>query len=81
MTEGLCGASFWIACGAKSSLSFKARGDAFCLSQPSRGEHPRLTHEVTIAVASLLIVAVPRSPALLGSSLFREARPFASTMA
>ena len=36
---------------------------------------------LTIAIASLLMAAVRCSPALLAKSLFREARPFTSTMA
>jgi len=50
-------------------------------SPSSRAEHPRLTQEVTIAVASLLMAAVRCPPALLAEFLFREARPFTSTMA
>jgi hypothetical protein len=66
--------------GRKLSF-FKADCDAFCLSPSSRAEHPRPTLDMTIAVASFLMVAVRCSPALLAKSLFREARPFTSTMA
>ena len=67
--------------GRKLSFSFKADCDAFCLSPSSRTEHPRPALDVTIAVASFLMAAVRCSPALLAKSLFREARPFTSTMA
>jgi hypothetical protein len=63
------------------SLSFKVDGDAFCLSQSTCAEHPRLTRAVTFTIASLLMAAVRCSPVLLDKSLFREARPFTSTMA
>lgn len=65
----------------KLSLSFKVDGDAFCLSPSSSAEHSRPTQDVTSAVASVLMAAVRYSPGLLGNSLFREARPFTSTMA
>jgi hypothetical protein len=65
----------------KLSLSFNADCDAFCLSPSSRAEHSRPTQDVTIAVASLLMATVRCSPVLLAKSLFREARPFTSTMA
>jgi hypothetical protein len=66
---------------AQISLSFKVDGDAFCLSPSSRAEYPRPTQDLTIGVGSLLMAAVRNSPVLLGNSLFREARPFTSTMA
>ena len=45
--RGAWGAPCGIAHGAKISLSFKACGDAFCLLRSPRGEHARLTHEVS----------------------------------
>ncbi len=66
----------------KASLSFKADGgDAFCLLQPPSGECPHLTHKVALSIASLPMATAPCSLVLPSNSLFRERRPFTSTMA
>jgi hypothetical protein len=67
--------------GANSQSPLNPMVMRFVSRRPRAPNISRLTLDVTIAVASFLMAAVRCSPALLAKSLFREARPFTSTMA